>query len=334
MVQIIEEPASFGQIMGRGLGQIGGTILADELKGLQTRRQAKAFEEQFGFDPRSLGPEGMQAFAKKLGEAKGAMGILQSLGNKQGGRGADLSSLTPAQRQMIPFISPQLERYLESQEKIQSTREKIAEPELLEKGRKARSLESSGLRFERLGELFSSENEEKFPPALLAAAFTKEGELRPTAAASLSPEAQESVKLVADELSGAKDSFGARVTNFDLQAYMKRLPTLLNTAEGRRRVLRDLRIMNKINSIFERGVLEVVDRYGGPGKISLSKAENIWEKENAEKVSQLRKEFIKPGSVSIDQLDDVSAFLHPNTTVEDSETGQRFISNGETWEML
>jgi hypothetical protein len=205
-------------------------------------------------------------------------------------------------------------------------REKIGEPKIEALQEKLESAEDTGLKFDRLNVLFSPDLEDKFPPAFTAAMFTKDGELRPVAASQLSPEAQESVKLVADELKGAKDSFGARVTNFDLQAYMKRLPTLLNTAEGRRRVLRDLRMMNKLNQMEYSGTLDVINRYGGAGKISMSKAKEIFKKEFAPKKKMIAEEFVNPGTNVFEFPE-----FYTGRKIEDEETGQILISNGSEW---
>lgn len=204
-----------------------------------------------------------------------------------------------------------------------------AEPDLVERETKLNHYEQEGARFERLQELFSPDLESKFPSSLSVGLLTKDGELRPTAAALLSPEAQEAVKLVADNLSGAKDTFGARVTNFDLQAYMKRLPTLLNSSEGRRRVLRDLRLMNKLNTNHEQGVLEIIDREGGPGKISISQAERRYRKENAKEIASIKEEFVRPEKKAYSEKPD--AKIYQGRILEDEETGEKYRSNGKEW---
>ena len=232
----------------------------------------------------------------------------------------------------FPEASKVIEADIKQHRKESFTREQAGESKLEEIGDKLDSYEQSGLRFDRLNNLFSPALDEKFPPALLAGAFTKDGELRPTAQASLSPEAQEAVKLVTDEIRGAKDTFGARVTNFDASTYLKTLPGLLNTAEGRRKVLRDLRIMNKINQDQANGILDVVDRYGGPSKISISKAKQIYKKENIRNIEELRKAFKYPEEFPFTELTDFNASLYPGVTIEDPETDQTFTSNGRTWE--
>lgn len=215
--------------------------------------------------------------------------------------------------------------------KFEEQREARAEPDLLERETKLNHFEQEDARFERLQNLFVPELEDKFPSSLTVGLFTKDGELRPSVASQLSPEAQEAVKLIADNLTGAKDTFGARVTNFDLQSYMKRLPTLLNTAEGRRRVLRDLRLMNKLNRNHEKGVLDIVDREGGPQKISISKAERLYRKEHAKEIEDIKKEFVNPERKNFSSLESIDPKVYQGRVVVDEETGQKFRSNGKDW---
>jgi hypothetical protein len=207
--------------------------------------------------------------------------------------------------------------------------EKLAEPKLQELNDKLRTQKASGMRFKRLEQLSSPELENQFPPGFLVGMLSKDGELRPTFASQISPDAQEFVKLISDEMTGAKDTFGARVTNFDLQSYMKRLPSLINSAEGRRRVLRDLQIMNELNVSHDQGVLDIIDRYGGPGKISISKAERIFDKENASKIEQLTQEFINPEKTEFQDLPDAARYR--GREVIDPETKQKFRSDGSQW---
>jgi hypothetical protein len=209
-------------------------------------------------------------------------------------------------------------------------REASAEPKLQELEDKVSSYEQEGMRFDRLGQLFSKENDDKFPSsAFVGFATDKEGNISPKLSGILSTEAQESVKLVADNLTAAKDTFGARLTNFDVQSYMKRLPTLLNSAEGRRRVLKDLKIINTINKEHSQGVLDVMDRYGGPSRISVSKAQRIFKKEYAPRMKELREEFVQGDKKNFSSLPDAARFY--GKKMKDEETGQIFTSDGSKW---
>jgi len=200
------------------------------------------------------------------------------------------------------------------------------EPELIKIADHLQNLDIEDTRFARLEKLFQ---EGKFPSAFTSALFSKDGQLRPLAASFVSPEAQEAIKLIQDNLSGAKDTFGARVTNFDVANYLKRLPSLLNTPEGRQRVLRDLRSINQINRLYDEGILEIFDERGGSDKISYSGAERIFKKKYKKELDALREEFINPSKKNFDAKPDASKYM--GQKIEDTETGEVFISDGKEW---
>jgi len=212
---------------------------------------------------------------------------------------------------------------------LEQKRENLAEPELIKIYKNLESLENEEMRFSRLSDLFSPELESKFPSGFTTALFSKNGELRPAAFSQLSDEAQESVKLITDQILGAKETFGARVTNFDLQTYLKRLPSLLNSPNGRRRVLRDLRMINKLNRLHDEKTLEIIEEGGGAGKMPLSKAKAIFRKRYKDEVQALRQEFINPNKKTFSSLEDIDPSLYNGQRFLDEETGQIFKSNGK-----
>lgn len=119
------------------------------------------------------------------------------------------------------------------------------------------------------------------------------GELIIPAAAS--PEAQRFVKTINDFTTQAKDSYGSRVTNFDLNQFMKRLPTLANSAEGRHQILEQMQIINDINKTHEKALSEVFDEYGGVRMIDYDKAQGIAEKRAKNEIKSLKGRFASIG---------------------------------------
>jgi hypothetical protein len=319
MVTILEDNSKnkhFADAILQGMER-GGAV-ADQM--LMERQKA---ENEFKMFQKYFGNKGMSA-------DKSAPSVGQQL--QSGRMPSEMESANEpneVEEAWLDYKYPKVMEGRREREKMKSKAELAAEPKLLEMEQKLESQEQSGMRFDRLQNLFSPELESQFPPSTLAAAFTKDGELRPIAQSLLSPDAQESVKLVTDEIKGAKDTFGSRVTNFDASTYLKTLPNLLNTAEGRRRVLRDLRIINKLNRMHGEGVLEIIDKYGGPSKISISKAERMYKKQNAKKIEEIRKEFINPDKTDFSEMPDAS--FYKDRELVDEETGQSFISNGKEW---
>lgn len=74
--------------------------------------------------------------------------------------------------------------------------------------------------------------------------------------------AQEWVKEIARFGNRAKDAYGSRVTNFDLAQYMKQFPTLLNTPEGRRNILKMMEINYELDSLYDKSVQKILDEKG------------------------------------------------------------------------
>lgn len=105
--------------------------------------------------------------------------------------------------------------------------------------------------------------------------------------AASNAETQLFVKTVNDFTVKAKDSFGARVTNFELDRFMQRLPTLANTAEGRDLIINQMQSINAIDELHATTLRDVYRKYG-ISNIDPVQAEEIAEqKEKAELESLL-----------------------------------------------
>jgi len=108
-----------------------------------------------------------------------------------------------------------------------------------------------------------------------------------------SPEAQRYIKTINDFTTKAKDSYGSRVTNFDLTQFMKRLPTLANTEEGRKEIIEQMRTLNSINMAREQALINYVDEQGGVRNVDWDRAEREADKRSKNIVDELKKDFIK-----------------------------------------
>lgn len=75
-------------------------------------------------------------------------------------------------------------------------------------------------------------------------------------------EAQEWAKEIARFGNRAKDAFGSRVTNFDLQQYMKQFPSLLNTPQGRKGILRMMQINYDLDRLYENARQQIYHKKG------------------------------------------------------------------------
>lgn len=145
-----------------------------------------------------------------------------------------------------------------------------------------RNLFQEGLSLERLNQLNQSE---KLPQGLGRLNINmKSGELILPFLSS--PEAQLFIKTINDFTTKAKDSYGARVTNFELDRFMKRLPTLLNSPEGRQVVIDQMKTINDLNRLDEESLIKTYDQYG-VGKLNAQEASRISSLYKKEKEKEL-----------------------------------------------
>lgn len=108
--------------------------------------------------------------------------------------------------------------------------------------------------------------------------------------AATNPETQLFVKIINDFTTKAKDSFGARVTNFEIDRFMKRLPSLANTSSGRDLILKQMEIINNLDQVHQDSLKEVYGKYG-LGNINAESAEQISENLRTPKEEKLLEEY-------------------------------------------
>ena len=116
-----------------------------------------------------------------------------------------------------------------------------------------------------------------------------------------SPEAQEWVKEIARFGNRAKDAYGSRVTNFDLMQYMKQFPSLLNTSEGRQRILRMMEINYDLDSLYDTAVQQIIDDMG-EDKIPPAQVDKIARRLIKNKEQQLFDEYLNLESENDDSF--------------------------------
>lgn len=114
--------------------------------------------------------------------------------------------------------------------------------------------------------------------------------------------AQEWVKEIARFGNRAKDAYGSRVTNFDLMQYMKQFPSLLNTPDGRKNILRMMEINYELDSLYDTAVQKIIDQKGA-GNIPPSQVDRI-----ARSMIKKREEKLFDEYLNIDNEND-QAFL-------------------------
>lgn len=144
------------------------------------------------------------------------------------------------------------------------------------------------------------------------------GDLRFPALAN--KETQLYAKTINEFIKGAKEAFGARVTNFELDRFMAQLPTLANSPEGRRAILLQMNYMNNLQNLYDEGLKQVYDKYGATG-IDPVEAEKLAEKVIANK----KDELISKMNGVVEEADEIS---ENKSLLEAEQKGFKRVSPG------
>lgn len=147
------------------------------------------------------------------------------------------------------------------------------------------------------------------------------------------PESIEFQKLSTDFLRNAKEIFGSRVTNFEIGTFLKAIPSLSQSPEGRDRVIRNLQLLNKGADFRLKAMKEVMKENKGVPPYDLD--ERIEEKVGPQ-LEEISKEFIEgpsgtqaSESITFESLPSASEF--EGKIIRDTKTGKRLKSDGKKW---
>lgn len=105
-----------------------------------------------------------------------------------------------------------------------------------------------------------------------------------------STDTQEFKKLQADMLKSIKDWFGGKITNDEVRRFMDRLPSLNQSNEGKRVVIRDLMLLNQGEIIRRKSQNEIIAEHGGYRPHNL---ETLVTKRSKPELDNIAKEFKK-----------------------------------------
>lgn len=89
--------------------------------------------------------------------------------------------------------------------------------------------------------------------------------------ALMNADSQEFQKLSTDFIKGAKAIFGARVTEGEIRLFLQTVPTLMQTAEGKRRVIRNMKLFNQADKIRFNIMSQIIDENNGNRPKNLGK---------------------------------------------------------------
>lgn len=263
-------------------GQLGQTILSPEENEafsnilantpqeehsalMQVLPQLFAMKRQQSQQQPSSQPSGFQNFMGQIGQSSGVAQIPQQ-------QQQPIAQPTRAQQ---PVDSMQLLSRAFESPAIRFQREKMQTetPALIEKklSREQRGKESEAIRKEnafkatskfreetqnlekgaidsdmRLGKLYNLAKKGELIHPLAYSALKKLGMDVP---AFMSADTQQFDELVTNFLRDAKSIFGSRVTNYEMATFIKSIPSLQNTDEGKMKIIKNLKIYNAATKI-------------------------------------------------------------------------------------
>jgi len=139
-----------------------------------------------------------------------------------------------------------------------------------------------------------------------------------------SGDAQEFEKISTNFLRFAKNIFGSRLTNYDVQSFLRTVPTLENTKEGKLRIINQMRLINEAAKIRYKAMRAIMKDNNGKPPFDLS--ERI-EDRVGEEIDQLAKRFTSGNTFS--SLP--SAEQYKGKKIRDTETGEVLVSDGTQW---
>lgn len=96
-------------------------------------------------------------------------------------------------------------------------------------------------------------------------------------------------KLINDSIKNIKSVFGARITDFDLQSYMKTLAGLSTTRAGKLAIINNSEIANEATEIINKAIKQVIKKNGNKRPADLEEQVDELTKE---KLDQLAEEYI------------------------------------------
>lgn len=333
MSQFIDIPnlsprSKFAEAFGQGMY----SSFTNKMEQLAAQQAADSREKELisaGYPPALAR---IASLATTGGQTKVTQHLIDQLARGQGGE--DMGMWQPNQQRTpqeepLDEISEQLnqvpaDRGLTSAERIrrEESRYKTNLPSYQDASKQLKGLEDNEYRYDVLEKLNQSE---KLPKNLGRINVDSEGNLRFAFAST--PEAERYQKTLNEFSANAKDTYGARVTNFDLQQYLKRFPTLMNSEEGRKQILQQMRLVNKINKEYYGTLKKVYDKAGGVRKIDDDVARRIAEQVSRGKIDKMVSKFSDIGQIT--SLP--SAAQHKGKRILDEETGKVLVSDGNEW---
>jgi len=302
MVQVIPRTPSASEnlanLLGagaQGLGQgyqagMQGKLqqMMDARKSAAERQRMEGVFEELGLPKAYAGlPEGVtKELLKEKTQENKLQQLMHLLGGGQGGQGGEegvdvneeqvgpRGGISDENILAISAIDPNMARLLQGQKEAGYKREATAFKETKDtrqdilKGAKA--AQENNMRLDRMETLIDEGN---LIPGAFNSFLQKVGLDIP---ALKNPDSQEFEKLSTDMTRNAREIYGNRLTNFEVQTFLKTIPTLSQTTEGQKRVIHNLRLLNEGARLRSRAMNKIIKSNKGIPPFDI--AERIEEK--------------------------------------------------------
>ena len=144
--------------------------------------------------------------------------------------------------------------------------------------------------------------------------------------ALMTADAQEAQKLTTGFLKNMKDMFGARILETEVENFIKTIPSLMQTPEGRKRVINNMLAVVDAGEIRFNTMREL--KKENNGRRPRDMAELIEEKASP-KLDALAERFKSGYGQTFDQMP--SPEQNSGRQIEDDNTGKKYMSDGKTW---
>jgi hypothetical protein len=319
MVQVVEQDnygSKLGQTLGKSTSGALELLIQSKLKGMQDRNKLSHLQSILsgqGSPQSSILEEGIEA-------------------ERSPGGGA----ITDEQILAVNSVDPNMAKLLQTQKGARSSEAaskfketKETRKDLLSKGKAA--VENNM----RLGRMEELNNSGKLVTGLYNDMLKRFGI---DYAALKNPDSQEFEKLSTDMLRNAKEIFGSRVTNLEVQTFLKTIPTLSQTQEGRTRVIRNLRLLNEGELLRSKAMKDILKENQGVPPYDIG--EQVEEKVGPQ-LEQISEKFVSVGRPDEGTQSEAESFPslpsaaeYKGKIIRDTDTGKRLKSDGVKWKVI
>jgi|GEM_PF-6501355 len=252
--------------------------------------------------------------------------------------GSSRARTTPQQREALSLVDPNYSRAAQKEEQFRRQEEMpIKERNLKlfdESSSNLKSIDDADIAFtqlKNLSEKISKKEGQSFFERLGrtyrfdpdTGSFSKIGK------ATSTPEEERFIKLIADQTKNIKNDYGARITNLDMEVFLRRFPDLMMSPQGRRDILDTLDDYNQAKKLYNRAVKSTISE--NKGMIDPYELDIIVENKIEKPLENIRKRVAERG-LSTSENDVSSQFQEGDTA--SNKDGQTIVYKGGKWQPL